>query len=90
MPLKAAIAAKDPNGEAMMRTDLAALYYLRGDLAQSAQMFQQAVKKFRQVGNRDGVATALSNFADTRLSQGDLMEARKLAGGVHSGVSSCR
>jgi len=36
----------------MMRTDLAALYYLRGDLTQSEKMFQQAVKKFRQVGNR--------------------------------------
>jgi eukaryotic-like serine/threonine-protein kinase len=76
--LKASVTAKDPNGEAMMRTDLAALYYLQGDLTQSAGMFQQAVKKFRQLGNRDGVATALSNFADTRLSQGDLMEAKKL------------
>ena len=76
--LEASLAAKDPNGEAMMRTDLASLYYLRGDLTQSAEMFQQAVKKFRQVGNRDGVATALSNFADTRFSQGDLMEAKKL------------
>lgn len=76
--LNASIAAKDPNGEAMMRTDLAALYYLRGDLTLSAQMFQEAVKKFREVGNRDGVATALSNFADTRFSQGELMEARKL------------
>jgi eukaryotic-like serine/threonine-protein kinase len=76
--LEGSIAAKDPNGEAMMRTDLAALYYLRGDLTQSAQMFQQAVKKFRQVGNRDGVATALSNFADARISQGNLMEAKKL------------
>ena len=76
--LEGSIAAKDPNGEAMMRTDLAALYYLRGDLTQSAEMFQQAVKKFRQVGNRDGIATALSNFADTRLSEGDLMEAKKL------------
>jgi tetratricopeptide (TPR) repeat protein len=76
--LEGSIAAKDPNGEAMMRTDLAALYYLRGDLTQSAEMFQQAVKKFRQVGNRDGVATALSNFAGSRLSQGDLMEAKKL------------
>jgi len=76
--LQGALAAKDPNGEAMMRTDLAALYYLRGDLTQSAEMFQQAVKKFRQVGNRDGVATALSNFADTRFSQGELMEAKKL------------
>jgi DNA-binding winged helix-turn-helix (wHTH) protein/tetratricopeptide (TPR) repeat protein len=76
--LEASIAAKDPNGEAMMRTDLASLYYLRGDLTQSAEMLQQAVKKFKQVGNRDGVATALSNFADARLSQGELMEARKL------------
>jgi DNA-binding winged helix-turn-helix (wHTH) protein/tetratricopeptide (TPR) repeat protein len=76
--LEASLAAKDPNGEAMMRTDLAALYYLRGDLRQSAPMFQQAVKKFRQVGNRDGVATALSNFADTRFTQGDLVEAKKL------------
>jgi len=76
--LEAALAAKDPNGEAMMRTDLASLYYQRGDLTQSAEMLQQAVKKFRQVGNRDGVATALSNFADARLSQGELMEAKKL------------
>ncbi len=76
--LQGALAAKDPNGEAMMRTDLAALYYYRGDLAGSAQMFPQAVKTFRQVGNRDGVATALSNFADSRLSQGELMEAKKL------------
>jgi DNA-binding winged helix-turn-helix (wHTH) protein/tetratricopeptide (TPR) repeat protein len=76
--LEASIAAKDPNGEAMMRTDLASLYYLRGDITQSAEMLQQAVKKFKQVGNRDGVATALSNFADARLSQGELMEARKL------------
>ena len=76
--LEGSIAAKDPNGAAMMRTDLAALYYLRGNLVESAQMLQQAVKEFRQVGNRDGVATALSNFADARLSQGDLMEARKL------------
>ena len=76
--LQASLAANDPNGEAMMRTDLAALYYYRGDLAESAQMFQEAVKKFRQVGNRDGVATALSNYAGSRLSQGELTEARNL------------
>lgn len=80
--LEASIAAKDPNGEAMMRTDLAALYYQRGDITRSAEMLQQAVKKFKQVGNRDGVATALSNFADARLSQGDLMEAKKLLQGA--------
>lgn len=76
--LEISVAIKDLNGEAMMNTDLAAIYYLRGDLAESAQMFQQAVKKFRQVGNKDGIATALSNFADARLSQGNLMEAKKL------------
>ena len=76
--LNASIAAKDPNGEAMMRTDLAVLYYLQGNITESAQMFQQAVKGFRKVGNRDGVATALSNFADARFSEGDLTEARQL------------
>ena len=76
--LDGAIAAKDPNGEAMMSTDLAALYYLRGDLAQSAQMLQEAAKSFRKVGNRDGVATAVSNFADARFSQGELKEAKRL------------
>jgi tetratricopeptide (TPR) repeat protein len=76
--LAASLAAKDSNGEAMMRTDLASLYYLRGDITQSAEMFQQAVKSFRRVGNRDGVATALSDFAGTRFSQGDLKEAKRL------------
>ena len=76
--LQGALTAKDPNGEAAMMTDLAALYYLRGNLTESAQIFQQAVTKFRRVGNRDGVATALSNFAVTRFSQGNLIEARKL------------
>ena len=74
----AGIAAKDVNGEAMMNTDLAVIYYLRGNLEESAQMFQQAIKQFRLVGNRDGVATALSNFAGARLSQGELIQARKL------------
>ena len=76
--LEASLAAKDPNGEAMMRTDLAAHLLSPGRSRTVAQMFQQAVRKFRQVGNRDGVATALSNFADTRLTQGNLMEAREL------------
>jgi DNA-binding winged helix-turn-helix (wHTH) protein/tetratricopeptide (TPR) repeat protein/TolB-like protein len=76
--LEASRAAKDLNGEAMMSTDLAALYYLRGNLAESGKMLQQAVNKFRRVGNRDGVATALSNYADSRLFQGDLRDARKL------------
>ena len=76
--MESSIAAKDPNGEAMMRTDLASLYYLRGDLADSEKMLQEALKKFRVVGNRDGVATALSNFADARFSRGDLVVAKKL------------
>ena len=76
--LAGSLVARDPNGEAMMRTDLAAIYFFRGDLKESAEMFQQAVKKFRQVGNRDGVATALSDFADNLLSQGDLKEAKQL------------
>lgn len=76
--LQARIVAKDPDGVAMMRTDLAALYFERGDLARSGEMFSRAVAEFHQVGNPEGVGTALSNFASTRLLQGDLDQAKRL------------
>ncbi len=84
--LQAAIVAKDPNGVAMMGTDLAALYFGRGDLTRSGEMFNRAVAEFRQVGNPDGVGTALGNFASIRLWQGDLKEAKKIGGRVDSRV----
>jgi DNA-binding winged helix-turn-helix (wHTH) protein/tetratricopeptide (TPR) repeat protein len=66
------------NGEAMMTTDLAALYYQQGDLAQAEKMWRQASKEFREIGNLDGVATALSNIGGDRLTEGNLDEAKRL------------
>ena len=58
--LQSSMAAGDMNGEAMMLTDLAGIYYQQGDLARAEKMWRQAIQEFRQVGNPDGVATALS------------------------------
>jgi len=76
--LQSEIAAGDRDGEAMMRNNLAALYFFRGDVARSEAMFREAVRAFRQVGNPDGIATSLSNWGTTRMTQGSLEEARKL------------
>ena len=70
--LQSALAAKDINGAAMMRNDLAALYFQMGDLAQSEKMFREAIAEFRQVGNEGGMATSLANFGASRVSEGDL------------------
>ena len=76
--LQSSIAAGDRDGEAMMRNNLAALYFLRGDVARSDAMFREGVRAFRQVGNPDGIATSLSNWGTTRMTQGSLEEAKKL------------
>jgi DNA-binding winged helix-turn-helix (wHTH) protein/tetratricopeptide (TPR) repeat protein len=76
--LQGAIAAKDVNGTAMMRNDLAALYFQTGDLAEADKMFRKAIAEFRQVGNEGGMATSLANFGALRVSEGDLSEAKKL------------
>jgi DNA-binding winged helix-turn-helix (wHTH) protein/tetratricopeptide (TPR) repeat protein len=76
--LQSAVAAKDVNGEALMRVDLAALHYQKGDLAVSTEMFRKAIDQFRQVGNLSGVAAAQSNFAAVLLVLGDLKQAKKL------------
>ena len=69
---------QDVNGAAMMRNDLAALYFQMGDLAQSEKMFREAIAEFRQVGNEGGMATSLANFGASRVSEGDLSGAKKL------------
>jgi tetratricopeptide (TPR) repeat protein len=76
--LQSALAAKDINGAAMMRNDLAALYFKMGDLAQSEKMFREAIVEFRQVGNEGGMATSLANFGGSRVAEGDLSGAKKL------------
>ena len=76
--LQSSIAARDLNGEAMMMTDIAGLYYQQGDLSEAERMWRQAIQKFREVGNPDGVATALSNIGGLHLTEGDLQEAKKI------------
>lgn len=76
--LNASITAHDLNGESIMRTDLGALYFQRGDLNGAEKMLRQALAGFRKVGNISDSATALGNIAAVRLSLGDLAEAKKL------------
>ena len=76
--LQSSMAAGDMNGEAMMMTDLADIYYQQGDLARAEKIWRQAVQEFRQIGNPEGVATALSNIGGADLTKGNLSEAKKL------------
>ena len=76
--LQSGIAAGNRNGEALMRNDLASLYFSRGDLAHSEKMFRDAIDTFRQVGNPGGAASALANWGAVRLTRGDLAGARNL------------
>jgi len=76
--LQSGIAAGDREGQALMRTDLAAIHYTMGDLAVSSEMFRQAIREFRETGDEDGFASASSNLAATHLAEGDLVQAKKL------------
>lgn len=76
--LQSSMAAGDMNGEAMMLTDLAGIYYQQGDLARAEKMWRQAIQEFRQIGNPDGVATGMSNLGGADLVRGNLEAARKL------------
>ena len=76
--LQSSMAAGDINGEAMMLTDLAGLYYQQGDLMRAEKMWREAIQGFRRVGNPDGVATTLNNLGGVNLTKGALSEAKKL------------
>ena len=76
--LQSSMAAGDMNSEAMMLTNLAAIYYQQGDLTRAEKMWRQAIQEFRQVGNPDGVASALSNLGSADLVRGNLGAARKV------------
>ncbi|MBS1803475.1 MAG: tetratricopeptide repeat protein [Acidobacteria bacterium] len=75
--LKESIESHDVNGQSLMRTDLAAIYFEQGELKEAEKIFRQALSGFREVGNLSGSATVLSNLATVRLSLGDLPQARK-------------
>ena len=73
---QSAEAAGDRNAAAMMKTNLAALFYQRGEIARSTEMFRAAMKEFEQVGNEDGVAAAMSDLGAGMLVAGNLKQAR--------------
>ena len=79
---QSAEAAGDRNGEATMWTDLASLYYQRGELARSAELFRAAIKEFQQVGNADGMATAMNDLGADLVVFGDLKRAKPLLKGA--------
>ena len=74
---QSAEAAGDRNAEAMMWTNLAVLYYQRGELSRSAEMFRAAIKEFRDVGDQDALATTMSDLGSALLRSGDLGQAAK-------------
>jgi tetratricopeptide (TPR) repeat protein len=76
--LTTSIETHDLNGQSLMRTDLAGIYYQQGNLKEAEKISRQALAGFRSVGNLSGAATALSNIAALRLSLGDLPEAKKM------------
>jgi DNA-binding winged helix-turn-helix (wHTH) protein/tetratricopeptide (TPR) repeat protein len=78
---QSAEAAGDRNGEATMWTDMAALYYARGELSRSAEMFRAAIREFQQVGNSEGVATAMSDLGANLVTAGNLRDAKPLLQG---------
>ena len=78
---EAAVATGDRNAEAMMLTDMAGLYFQQGDVARAEEMFLMSIKRFREVGNVEGIATTMADLGAVRLAQGDLNEARKLLEG---------
>ena len=78
---EAALATGDRNTEAMMLTDMAGLYFQQGDVARAQEMFLMSIKRFREVGNVEGIATTMADLGAVRIAQGDLKEARKLLEG---------
>ena len=70
--------AGDQNGEALMLTNLGGIYFQRGDIAHSEEVWRDAIQKFNKVGNPEGAATAMSNLAAARITVGDIAGARKL------------
>jgi predicted ATPase/class 3 adenylate cyclase len=53
--------------------------YWQADLGRARELYQQAVKLYRALGDRRGMADALSNLAPVPMMTGDLPLARRLA-----------
>jgi eukaryotic-like serine/threonine-protein kinase len=70
--------AGDHNNEARTTSDLAGIYFERGDLEQAESMWRVAEKEFRQIGDTSGLAVTSNNIGDVQLLSGRLPEAKQL------------
>ena len=65
-------AAGDRNNEARTISDFAGLYYQLGQIDRAENMFQEALRMFREIGAIDGITTVSSNLGDVFLARGNL------------------
>jgi eukaryotic-like serine/threonine-protein kinase len=76
--MKSYSAAGDRNNEARALNDFAGVSYSRGDLRQAEKMWRDAAKRFRQLDEREGVATTSLNLGETLLQEGKLTEGKRM------------
>ncbi|HEX4487070.1 MAG TPA: winged helix-turn-helix domain-containing protein, partial [Terriglobales bacterium] len=72
------VGAGDLNNAARTLNDLAANYYLRGDITQAESSWREALTEFRAVGDAEGIGAACNNLGSSLLTRGDLEGARRL------------
>ena len=62
----------DYNNEARTLSDLAGIYFQRGDLLRAELMWRDAAREFRHVGDLEGEAATSNNLGDVLIGRGDL------------------
>ncbi len=68
----------DRNGEAKELNDLAYISIQQGKLAESKELFKQALAQFRSIGNDAATAATLANLGITVYGEGDLAGAYRM------------
>jgi tetratricopeptide (TPR) repeat protein len=46
-----------------------------GDLPQAAELLEESLERFKEIGDREGIACALNNLGEVELERGDLKRA---------------
>lgn len=76
--LTLAAVPKDPMGQAIVYSNLGALYLRQGRLRESASAYSQAVKLREKAGDEGKLGASLNNLAEVRRRQGKASEAAAL------------
>jgi serine/threonine protein kinase/tetratricopeptide (TPR) repeat protein len=67
--------AGDRGGVARALSNLAVAAYVKGDLVQAHQLFEQALQTHREIGNKSAAARTILNLANVQMEEGDLAAA---------------